>query len=1585
MKIFLKKLYKITLKLLLALLVLIIFLWILLQTGFFQNLIVHNVTKRLSKSLNTTVSVEHVNFRLFDKMLLEGTTVLDHNKDTLLYAGVLKVNITDWFFFKDHITLKYVGIENTFVNLHRTDSVWNYQFLADYFSNPSSPKKSSKNQVHLDLKEIDLKDIKILQRDEWKGVNMLASVEKLNLEARETDLENKIIRISNITAKKPIFSQYDYTGKRPASAPRTNSADVPPEVKLPLEWNTEDWKISVQNIRIRDGMVAVEREGGLPEKGFVFDERHIILSDLDGRIKNLNLRQDSLTAKVKLSVKDRGGFKVNELNADYKLTPHLMEFRNLDIITDNSHLQDYFAMYYNSFNEDMNNFIDAVRMEGNFKNSYLSSGDLAYFAPETSAWNTKFTLEGKVTGKVENLLGKDVVITAGGKNYLSGDFSLRGLPDIDETFIDLRIDKLRTDYNELALLIPAIREVTNPKLSTFGNILYDGNYTGFIRDFVTYGTLSTNIGTLDLDLQLKIPEKGKPQYRGKISTNNFQLGKFIGSEQIENIAFDGKVNGTGFHENDVSLNIDGVISKFTFNDYTYSNIIAEGKIQKKFFSGTASVHDDNLVIDSLAGSINFSRTSPAFNLNASVSTLNLRQLGFTNDNVSLTGNFDLNFQGRNIDEFLGYAKLYDAELLDDGQHLSFDSLTILSTLFNDKKVLTLQTNELEASINGDFEIAGLADAFQLFLSRYYPAYIEKPVSPNINQNFTFLIKTRYVSDYLSLFNKNLSGLNNSVVIGNINIGTNTLNLQADVPQFKYRNLSFNSLRFTGIGNEETLKLSGDIDEIVINDSLLSQGTKLNIVAANDISDITINATANKTIGAADISARVVTQKKGLSLTFNPSTFTINQKEWHIQENGKIILNDRMITAHDIKLSQNGQEIYLSTTPGDTDNTNDAIIALQNVVIEDFSPLLLKTPKIAGLLNANIRINDPFNEMEVELDSRIDRFIFESDSIGVLNATGNYENKTGNAKLHILSNNNIYNFIADIDYIPMDSLNPLEGKITFKNSGIHLLEDYLSGIVSSVYGRVSGTLYITGRTSDPKLTGTVTLNNTSMVVDYTRCKYVLADNTVLNFNPDEIDLGTIKLKDTLNNTATLTGKIYHSFFDNFFFNELNLKTDATSDHFILLNTTAADNDEFYGHVLGRAELSLNGPVSDMRVNITGEPTDSSHIYLPLGETAESGSLNYIEFIKFGREMQPDLKRRENTNIKVNMELNANPLAKIDVILDETTGDVIHAQGSGKLFISTGTRDPLTIRGRYNIEEGEYTFNFQTFLKTPFILQGGFIEWQGDPYLANLNIDAIYRAENVILNNIPTSTGISNTRGDVNILFKLRGTLKDPTPTFEFQFPFDNPLKSDPIANEYLKTRYQSDNNQLLNQVASLLLFNMFMTTDQGLLSGYNTTNFVAKTVGQLLSSTLSSSLNAWLQKLLNTKSVNLYTNINTADFNFQKGGIQRELQNVGNFGLKTTFLNNKLLVNVGGNVDYRLTQAVSNNNSNFLFTPDVSFEYLITPDGRFRVIGFNRSDADPGDLAGVTRRNRTGIQLSYRKNFDTFQEFFTNERRRSSGR
>jgi hypothetical protein len=1383
--------------------------------------------------------------------------------------------------------------------------------------------------------------------------------------------------------EKPSFTLYDYRGNRPKD---TSTAPEPVAEKITgLQWNPGRWKLFANHLKISDGVVAVEREGYSAPVMNEFDENHIVISAINGTFKNIHLKDDTLRSDVSLSAKDRGGFLLKKLTANFKFTPEIMEFKNLDIVTPKSHLQDYFAMHYQHFNDDMQDFIHNVTVEGNFKNSKVSSDDLAYFAPDTRSWKTDFFLSGRARGKIDNLTAHDMIIKAGENNYLSGNISLRGLPDIDKTFIDLRADELRSNYTEFAKLIPSLKGITNPDLKTFGNINFAGSFTGYMNDFVTYGTLKTDIGTLQTDLHLIIPGKGRPVYKGKVSTANFQLGKFIGNSDIGNIVFDGKVNGIGFDPDNVEIAVDGNISKIQYNGYEYSNIIAHGEFKNKLFSGSASINDPHIVIDTLVGSINLSKSNPQFNLEANVRKLHLKNLKFTNDSISLTGNFDLNFTGNSIDNFLGSAKLFNAVLSDNGKQLSFDSLYINSTINGGKKFLTVETNEMEAGINGDFSIKELPDAFQLLLSKYYPAYINKPKNKIGNQDFNFYIKTRNVSDYVNLFDKRISGLDNSVLQGNINTGNNTLNLQADIPQFNYSNINFKLIDFTATGTGDTLSLKGNIDDVVINDSLHSPDARFSIVAANDISDISIKATGNRAFNNADISGQIQTNKHGFKLIFNPSTFTINQKQWQVAKEGVLELQDSLFTATNIRFSQNGQEIYVSTQPSSNGKGNDILLAVQNLIIGDFIPIFLKSPQLDGMLNGNLRINDPFGKTAVEFDTKIDQFRFEKDSVGIILANGEYLADPGELKVNMISNNNLYNFSGDFAYRFNDTtINQLSGSVVFKNSGIHVLETYLNSVFSSLHGRATGKLSISGKASAPKLTGNIQLDSTRLTIDYTKCNYRLADSTIISFNPDEIDFGSVTILDTLNHTATLTGKIYHTFFDNFFFNELHFKTNPVGNgpsKFILLNTTSSDNNEFYGHVVGRAELSLNGFLTDMQMDISGEPTDSSHIYLPTGETAESGSMDYLTFTKFGREMKADLISRQNTNIKVNMELTANPLAKIDVILDETTGDVIKAQGSGKLNISAGTSEPLTIRGRYNVEQGEYTFNFQTFLKTPFTLQQGYIEWQGDPYRANLNIDAIYHAQNVSMNNIPTTTGYRNINGDVDIIFKLRGTLKDPRPEFEFQFPFDNPLKSDPIATEYLKTRFQEDKTALMNQVASLLLFNQFMSSDQPLITGNNTGNFVTRSVGQLLSATLSTSLNSWLQKVLNTKSVNLITNINTGDLNFQKGASQKELTNVGNFGVRTAFLNNKLLVTVAGNVDYRLGQAVATSNSNFLFTPDVSFEYLISPNGQLRVIGFNRSDADIGDIAGVTRRNRTGIQLSYRKNFDTFTEFFTNENKR----
>ncbi|MCU0337406.1 MAG: hypothetical protein MUF12_06035, partial [Sediminibacterium sp.] len=188
----LQRFLHITVRILLGLLLLIILLWLAIQTSLVQNWLVGIATSKLSKAIGTEVRIEEVGISFFDKLNIKGVLVRDQNKDTLLHAGALKIRITDYFFLKNKADITYVGLEDAVVKLQRLkDSTWNYQFIVDYFDGSDStkvvdtikmaatPSKSNKKPFQLGLKKIDLKKVSFLQNDLWVGERMFIKVGSL--------------------------------------------------------------------------------------------------------------------------------------------------------------------------------------------------------------------------------------------------------------------------------------------------------------------------------------------------------------------------------------------------------------------------------------------------------------------------------------------------------------------------------------------------------------------------------------------------------------------------------------------------------------------------------------------------------------------------------------------------------------------------------------------------------------------------------------------------------------------------------------------------------------------------------------------------------------------------------------------------------------------------------------------------------------------------------------------------------------------------------------------------------------------------------------------------------------------------------------------------------------------------------------------------------------------------------------------------------------------------------------------------------------------------------------------------------------
>jgi hypothetical protein len=1533
-------------------------LWGLLNSTPVQNFLVRKVTATLSDQLHTTVEIKHVDFSLFNKMLIEGVLVKDLKKDTLLYAGTAKVNITDWFFVKDKATLQYLGLKNTVINLNRSDSTWNYSFLVDYFSSPKSATPSKKKAFEFDFKKIEFENFRLNQIDQWVGRDMKVAMDKLQVDADSMSLAKKIIAINNIVLDHPIFYQSDYTGNRPET---TTPAKKSVKVSFPelYKWNNEGWLVNVKSIHVTNGSFQNEKETERLPYADRFDGQHLLFAAITGDIKNIQFAKDTLIATINLATKEKSGFEVKKIAALVKFTPEMMEFNNLDLVTNYSRLGNYYAMRYESFNRDMSDFLHSVHLQGKFNNSKVSSDDIAFFAPEVKSWNRVFDITGNAKGTIDNLAAKNMLIKSG-NTVVDGEIALRGLPDISNTFIDFKSNQLNTNYTDLVTLIPTLKNVTEIQLKKLGNISFKGNYTGFINDFVTYGTISTGLGNIVADLNMKLPDNRPATYSGKISSSGFNLGQFVNAESLGNIALDGNIIGSGFTLKDLKAGFKGNVKQMEFSGYNYSNISIDGSFDKQIFTGHGSVNDPNLKIDNFNGSVSLVGKEAAFNFDAVLEKSNLKKLHFTNQDFSLDGHFNLNFTGNNIDKFLGTARVYNATLRHDSTQLSFDSLTLKSYITDNKKYLSFQSNEMEGNVTGNFKILELPDAFKVFLNRYYPAYIKKPTYTVSDQNFSFKIKTKEVDQYVQLIDDKLKGFNYAEFNGDLKLAKNELHINATIPQFEYDKKIFSDLSVQSFGNFDSLFTKITAGNILLNDSLRFPGTTLTVRSHNDFSAIQLKTSANKTLNGAELNATVKTLTDGATIHFSPSSFIVNDKKWQLEKDGELTIRKAYIDASEVKFFQGDQSITFSTEPAEdgTDNTN-VVAKLKKVNIDDFAPLFLKEPRLEGVLTGTVTLQDPFGKPVVLYDATAENLRMDDKLLGKAILNGSVNTYTGLIKSSGNVEGKLYKFNIDGSYnYKIDTLaNNLNFDFAAERFDISLLNNYLGSIFSDMRGNAVSNLKMSGGKDHTYLTGDVTVSDGSLKVNYTQCRYNFTNETIL-FNPDEIDLGILQLKDTLNNTGTVSGKMHHHLFDDFDFEGLRFETGKM----LLLNTTVKDNSDFYGKVIGHATMTLNGPVSDMKMKIVGEPSnlDSSHIYLPTGSSRETGVIDYIEFTQFGKKME-ESRSKTGTNISVDMDLRANPSCKIDVILDEVTKDVIKGQGNGLLNIKVGTKESPTIRGRYDITEGEYKFIFQTFLQKYFtIKKGSSIIWNGDPYQALININAEYLAPNVDLSSLATSRGKFNQKSDLSIIAHLTNTLKQPEINFEFILPKDNDYSKDPIVQENLK-KFTKDPNEMNRQVASLLLFNSFIS-DKGF--GGSTASFFSGTAGQVISGFLNNQLARFFQKIFKDPTITPYLSLNSS-YDITSPELIKALQASGNFGFKKEYFNGRLIVALGGNIDYNNPYILAARNTNVLLTPDINVEYILTADGKLRIVGFNRTSVD----ATLGQRNRTGVRLSYQKEFD----------------
>ncbi len=1564
-----------------------------------QNWLVQKVTARLSKDLNTEVSIKRVDFSLFNKMHLLNTLVLDRQKDTILSAGEVTVRITDWFFIKKNIELKYVGLKDAVVKLQRdTDSIWRHQFIIDYFSSPTSNTQKKKSSISLNVKELDCKNVLFWQHDAWVGQDMKIYFGSLSANARVTDFENKRVAVENITADKPDVSLSVYKGNKPVR-PRTPTT---PTTTKGLEWNKGDWAIEIGQLRLTNG--SFKNDNLLVPEGpiGVFDGQHIAFNDIDLTLKNVWWQQDTISSEITVNTKEKSGFEVKKLEALAKVTPREMSFSDLKISTNNSSISNYYSMRYDKFS-DMSDFINKITLVGDFKNTEIDSDDIAFFAPALTDWNKRINLSGRFSGPISNLSGRDFLLEAGNNTRLKGHISLVGLPDINETFIDFSAEDFKTTYAEAATYVPQIKTLKKPDLSQLEYIHFNGNFTGFIRDFVTFGTIKTALGTVKTDLNMKLPQGRDPVYSGTLITDNFLLGKFLHEPLLGAIAIKSSLKGSGTQEKRRIAEFKGDVKFIDFNGYRYQNLHLNGILNKNEFDGVASIKDENVKL-TLNGLININDSAPIFNFIADVQESNIKNIGLTKEDIRFSGKVNTNFSGKTIDDFLGVANITDAVLIHDDLQLPFDSLTLSSTYVDDKKILSLNSNELKATVKGNYTIRELPDAFKTFLSKYYPAYIAAPKLTDINEQLEFNIETGYIDDYLKLFTKQISGFNHSNITGSLNTIDNSLTLTANVPQFKYLTYNFDNVTVQGNGGLDTLIVTGSASNIMIGDSLNVPLATFDITAFHDTSYVNIITGANQGIDQAKINAAVLTYHNGVRIEMNSSNLVVNGKTWTIDENGELEFRKNAPAIGELRLRENNQEIVIKTLPSEIGEWNDVSVKLTKVNLGDFGPFIMPRNRLEGLASGDVLIENPFNDLRIISNNFKGEYVrLDNDSIGEVNASVIYENKTGELFVNGKNANPDHGIAFDMHLFLQDKTSQQKNVIdlTAKTFQLKYLERFLGTLFSDMNGFITGNFSIKGPFDNLDVTGKGRLTEAGLKVKFTQCYYEI-ENREIELKSGEINLDGIVLKDPVSkNPVYLNGSILHNGFKNMFF-DLSVSTrksgTQSSDNnrpILLLNTTYNDNKQFYGKVMGTGSFTLSGQESDMymKIDAIASTTDSSSVTIPSSNSKASGMADFLVERKFGREMIDSNFTKGSANVVYDVDITANNMVTVRVILDEFTGDEIKGKGSGTLNIRSGSSEPLSIRGKFDIEEGDYLFTFQSFFKKPFELRKGgdsYISWTGDPMDAQIKFEAQYKAERVsfapLVSGLNLEQNLSTRRENVYVYADLTGQLFDPLFKFSLGFEPNSSLKNEFAVTSAIQ-QMENDPNQINKQVTYLIVFNSFappetiQSSGSGLGSAINefTYNTISSISG-IIFNEINKKLNTELSRILKTDKVSL--NFSGSVYNrnpFSLGGASGFNINQSNLNLNIpiSLFKDRLVVTLGNTLDVPLQASLQ---QTVQYLPDVTAEWLINQSGTIRVSFFYRENLDYL-LTNNSRNKRSGASISYRKEFDNIGQFLRRNKKK----
>jgi len=1300
-----------------------------------------------------------------------------------------------------------------------------------------------------------------------------------------------------------------------------------------------------------------------------FDMNHMVLNNFNIETRNLNVDSGKVHVDIEqLSFNESCGLEILDLQSKFRLNKRQLAIKNTKLRTPYSFIQtDSIILHHNHYN-DFKNPVNKLKLNIAMGESNLGFHDLGYFLNAfRDIPDQNFTLSGRIYGTLDNLKGEEVFLGTGKQSELYTDFSLTGLPDISKTFMYVDVNHLYTGIEDLDLINKLLsnknRIMLPDQFRYMGRIEYQGNFTGFIDDFVAYGTFNTKLGKFSTDLLLKPKETQGLALEGNLKTRDFSIGGILENEKhFGNLSMNIQVNGTIFPDKGFQAHTNGNIEKLEFNGYQYKNISLNGFLTDKQYDGALSIEDPNVKF-SFYGAIDFSKEVPIFDFNAHLEKAKLSKLNLAKGDTTARLSFNLisNFKGDNLDNANGVIMLNQGELIKNNKKLNFENLHINAEHIGDTHRVKLRSDHINAQLVGQYHSTTVHQSLENLALSYLPVFIGEKhdtVAIKAQNDFELTINLNNTAKVTDIFFPSLALYDSSKVKLKYNGKKRSFHLQAESKQFSFKNYHINDLRLNSSSLDSIFSMVFRFKNLHMNhekEKTYFRHFELKSLTGNNKSKFLINwddpdqnAIKAEIIALLNIRRSKITNNILTKLYLLPSDIKINNKQWQFSQS-VITLDTTSITFNKFRFHHGDQQLAIdgkiTKDPADTLNLDFSNIQL------NFANMFFPKGQVHfdGIMNGNAKFADLYGNVTFFSDLMIDTLKFNNQKIGNTSIYSQWNEEkerigikltSKRGKLKTLNISGLYSppnkkmeFDIQLDKLHMAVLNPL-------------LKKSLSGI----NGALSGNVKVTGTSINPVFNGKLFSHKTAFQIDYLKTRYNFT--TPLDVSNNKIIFDQVTVMDQKGNQAQVNGHVYfHSL------NNIDYQFNIDAKKLKSLNTSGFDNNTYYGKAFTSGVVSVQGNslTKDLTIDASLKTEDHSRINLPIGQRAEGEKTQFITFVKKNQDKEGDSDGDElRTNLKgidLNFNLEVTPLAQSRLIFDPDLHDIIEAQGRGNLNMEVNNNEDFRIYGNYTIEEGDYLFSLKNVINKKFAIEAGSqIIWNGKPQDADIDVTAVYSLRTSLNNLFMDTTEFYNKRIPVDCKIRLTNKLVNPDIDFDIVLP---------TADESMAARVKGAINtedEMNKQFLSLIVLNTFMPSHQYLAGQSEPFEMGATSMAFTTSELLSNQLSHWLSKISTNWDIGV---------NYQPG--DEISKNQVEVALSTQILNDRLIINgnVGTSGNYRQSSE---------FVGDFRVDWKLTPNGKLRLKFFNRNS---DRLIYEETRYIQGAGLFYREEFNSFQELFHN--------